>query len=462
MHSQRIRQRRRRVTLDQTQSEEMRADSQTGQPSTGESRKQVASSYTQDARRSRQFKTTDLIPKRIWSVTAVIALLFAAIAGLNLLHLNSPDWIDAIGSEGVAALSLDSGRGLGVWYSNFLLLLTACVSLQLYLLRQHRRDDYRGSYRVWMWLALIFLIASAASVTGISTMFRNLVSNLAGSGSVSRGLYWVLLIKLAGLTLLIVRGLIEVRFSRMAVLGLLVVLLTYGTAILINEVPDIQVRSSEYIHAALGNFLLVGCTALFLTVLGYARFVYLEANGLIKVRDESETSERMEARAKKKAAAKEAKAEARKQKEKEKEEKRQQKIDDLPDTKANAESRGKKKTTAKTTANTPRQETTVRKKKKKPERTDSQPASQKSGKTPVSSASSASSASSTASTASTARAEKQKPKRKNPAEDARTGSAPTTGDEYLMSVGEDEIEGLSKSERRRLRKLKRRNERRAA
>ncbi len=285
MHSQQIRQRRRRVTLDQTQNEERAAAARKSRTTGVKSRNgKKRRTYTEGARRSRQFKTTDLIPKRIWSVAAVVALLLAAIAGLNLLHLHSPEWLTVIGEEGVAALSLDSGHGLAVWYSNFLLLLTSCVSLQLYLLRQHRRDDYRASYRVWMWLALIFLLASAASVTGISSLLKNLFTNAVGSGSIAGGLTLVLAVKILGLLLLVVRGLVEVRFSRLAVFALLVVFAAYGGAALMTEVPDVQSEASNFIHAARGNCLLLGATALLVSIIGFARYVYLEANGLIQPR----------------------------------------------------------------------------------------------------------------------------------------------------------------------------------
>ena len=75
---------------------------------------------------------------------------------------------------------------------------------------------------MWMWLALIFLIASAASVTGISALLKNLFVNTIGSGTISGGLTVVLAVKLLGLLLLVVRGLLEVRYSRLAVVTLLI------------------------------------------------------------------------------------------------------------------------------------------------------------------------------------------------------------------------------------------------
>ena len=283
MRSQRIAQRRRRVALEQTQTDAPAPDANAlSAIERHERSRKTNRPYEHGARRSRQFKTTDLIPKRSWSVAAIIALAFAAVSALNLLHLNSPDWITYIGQEGVEALSLDSRTGLAVWYSNFLLLLTACVSLQLYLLRQHRRDDYKGSYRIWMWLAFVFLIASAASVTGISSLLANATEHLFSKRSFANGITFMLIAKLVGLLLLFGRSLIEVRHSRLAISGLVLVLAAYTGASLINEIPAIQSKAGEVVHSACGNCMLFGSTALFLTVLTFARFVYLEANGLVR------------------------------------------------------------------------------------------------------------------------------------------------------------------------------------
>jgi hypothetical protein len=436
MHPQRIRQRRRRVTLDTSQSEEFRVEDADAGEAVRAPRRPAARPYTSGARRSRQFKTTDLIPKRIWSVTAVIALLLAAIAGLNLLHLHSPDWVDVIGNEGVAALSLDSGRGIAVWYSNFLLLLTSCVSLQLFLLRQHRRDDYRGSYRVWMWLALIFLMASAASVTGIAAVFRNLVQHLAGAEPGGSALLWVFLLKLAGLTLLVVRGLVEMRHSRLAVVGLLLVLAGYGMAHLINEVPEVRARSSEYVHAALGNSLLFACTALFVSVLGFARYVYLNANGLTRARDHSRAA-RQAARTERREQLRQKRAVTRQEKQEHKQARRQQRL-----AQAAADEESGRNSSRSPLAGSEDAKRQRRLKKTSDESKTSATKSRRSAKP-------------------AAGDESSRGANRMAAADEHAASR-LTGDEYLMSVSEEDVKHLSKSERRRLRKLKRRADSRAA
>ncbi|MDG2014558.1 MAG: hypothetical protein P8J33_13705 [Pirellulaceae bacterium] len=398
-------------------------------------------------------------------MAAAIAFLLAAIAGLNLLHLNSPDWIEVIGEEGVAALSLNTGRGLGVWYSNFLLLLSSCVSLQIFLLRQHRRDDYRGSYRIWMWLAVLFLLASAASVTGIASLFRNVIANTLGSGGAGNStLMWVFLIKLGGLLLLLVRGLIEVRHSKLAVVGLFSVLFAYGIAHLINEVPEVQAKSSEYLHASLGNSLLFGSTALFVSVLGYARFVYLNANGLVKARatlntQESQVSERSQRKQKarqEKLAAKQAKLEAKELQKKEKADEREA----IAAEKSEARTRRRKEAaldeeaervatkTKKDSSAAKKTAASAVKKKQKSTKTQTTNGTTKRKKTPPTDAPLAPLSS--------------KMRTKTKATPKPKTSSQPVGDDYLLTVEAEEVDGLSKADRRRLKKLKRRAEKRAA
>ncbi len=275
-------QRRRRVAIDQNQLETTPgAKLNSKDPPSSDDSRVPSSPYTHEARRSRQPKTTDLIPKRLGSVIAVVAIFLAGIAGLNILHLHAHRWVDVIGQNGVEIFSLDSDRGLSVWYSNFLLLLSSCASLQIFLIRQHRRDDYRGSYRVWLWLAAIFMLGSLATVTAIQDLIQNVINFLLSTGA-GKSLGVMVGIKLSLLMALVARGIFEIRHSRAALIGLSTVLLAYA-AVVVMDLPEVHSKVSNNFETAYGSILLLGNTALFLTVLLFARFVYLEANGVISI-----------------------------------------------------------------------------------------------------------------------------------------------------------------------------------
>lgn len=512
MHSQRIAQRRRRVALEQTQSVSAAPDlDESDDGPVSKRRKKTARPYEQGARRSRQFKTTDLIPKRGWSVAAILAMAFAAIAALNLLHLNSPDWIQLIGQEGVEALSLDSRTGLAVWYSNFLLLLTACVSLQLFLLRQHRRDDYRGSYRIWVFLAFVFLLASAASVTGIAAALKNVAGNFLGSNPIGNGIAIVLVFKLGGLLILFARTMVEVRHSRLAVLGLMLVVAAYGGAAVFSEVPAAQSKANEYVHSAFGNCLLFGATGIFLTALTFARFVYLEANGLVgrskkrkanpeaqaeasssgrrgeivlteveqrsswmesfrsrrqerQSQRESAREERLTAKADRKAehslereAAREEKLQSRRRRQKEKaaakELARQQLQEEAVDSNASHEAATRKPKEKRKPSKKQRVKSSNREQSQETARINEQPVS-KPAINRQSSKKSSPLQSRVAKVVSSNRADQNSGRSGRP--NSSNNSNSSAADDYLLSLEDEQVESLSKSDRRRLRKLRRR------
>jgi hypothetical protein len=201
------------------------------------------------------------------------------IAALNGTHYSVPSLQKAVGDSVLDAFSLDSGRGLNSWYCNFLLILTSFASAQIYLLRQHRRDDYRGSYRVWLWLAAICLTGSMVSVTAIPDVISKWLPAASAGGA---GLPWLRIIQLLGLTLFCVRGLLEVRNSRLAVAGLSVVWAGFAGAILLQDMPGVQAVIAAKIQAVQGNLLLLATSSMLFAVVSFARYVCLEANGLIR------------------------------------------------------------------------------------------------------------------------------------------------------------------------------------
>ena len=347
------------------------------------------------------------MPKRYWSISLVLVGLLLGIVGLNLLHAHAPKWINVIGTEGVDALSLDGQHGIAGWYSSFLLLLSSCVSLQLYLLRQHRRDDYRGSYRVWLWVAGICLLASMASVSGFSRLLEQSVCYFiqAEPGS---GLTLIVIGKLVCLALLATRGVFEMRHSAAALAGLILVICAYAAATLI-DLPQVQSEVANYVQAAHGNLLLVGASVLLATFTIYARQVYLEANGLIEVAAQSKNSTKVTTK----------KLDGKRIK------RRQESTDGLANVPA-AKSESKKQRTEQSDADSDQQETQRQEKprKSKPDRKSSEQNSKQSQRDKA-----------------TSRKQKKKSDQQN--QPASTEDA-------------DEMAGLSKSERRRLRKLKRR------
>ncbi len=131
-----------------------------------------------------------------------------------------------------------SGQGsLAGWFCSFLLVLASLASLQLYALRQHRCDDYRGTYRMWGWMAPLFLLASIQCSVDLVGLLQSVVSALFGTLP-GDGLVWLVAAKLLFLSALVVRGLFEVRASRVALTGAVLGWIALTTAVVL-QIPGV-------------------------------------------------------------------------------------------------------------------------------------------------------------------------------------------------------------------------------
>ena len=132
-----------------------------------------------------------------------------------------------------------------------------------------------------MWLAAIFMLGSLATVTAIQDLIQNVINFLLSTGA-GKSLGVMVGIKLSLLMALVARGIFEIRHSRAALIGLTTVFLAYA-AVVVMDLPEVHSKATNSFETAYGSTLLFGNTVLFLTLLLFARFVYLEANGLISV-----------------------------------------------------------------------------------------------------------------------------------------------------------------------------------
>lgn len=238
--------------------------------------------YSSGANRRNQPKTTDLLPKRWLPFSGVATLLVAIIGCLNLLAWFSPRLHQWIGDEGMSAFAISGQGTIANWFLLFLLILSSFVSLQIYSLRKHRRDDYQGSYRVWLWMSGLFLLASVDRVVGLQSIAANVFENVSQRTLASN--QWVsLAIPVVLMSVVVARLILEVRNSRAAIASVVGVWLAFA-GVLFLQTPY---AAGELEHLDLGlisgNGWLVATTGLLLSLLVYARFVYLRAQGLIEV-----------------------------------------------------------------------------------------------------------------------------------------------------------------------------------
>ncbi len=252
-----------------------------GQTPARENSRSRTRSYSQAAMRQCQFRTSDLIPKQFLTFGWIALALVAIMAALNLFSRFSIsiDLATALPKyDRLSAFSMAGSQGLTAWFSSFLLILTSLASLQVYALRQHRSNDYRGTYRVWMWLAVFLLLASVNCIVDIEAAGRQLARgwNLTSGGDHSS---LPIIVKLSCLAILVVRGIIEIRSSPTSIALVAVVWLAYSLAIAV-QMPAVNRNIVFEFDPTYGNSMLLGSIALLLSVLVYARLVLLQSLGL--------------------------------------------------------------------------------------------------------------------------------------------------------------------------------------
>lgn len=284
MANRRMNQRRRRVVLEEvTQSARHATDpreSTVSTPNPGTPIDAKTKAYTTSAHRRHQKKTTDLFPKRYRALALVILLLTGSVWGLNALSTYSSQWQDTLTASQLQAFALSGNGSLSSWFASFLLVLAGLASLQIYALRQHRCDDYRGTYRLWGWLAALFLLGSINCVVDLAGLLHSVTAALIGTDP-GNGLVWLVTAQLLVLFLLVVRGIFEIRASVGALVGVVVVWIAYSSAVVL-QIPAVKenlVQDSQFYY---GNCLLIGSCSVFMSIVQYARFVFLHSNGLLE------------------------------------------------------------------------------------------------------------------------------------------------------------------------------------
>ena len=246
--------------------------------------------YTAGARIENQPRLVDFIPTRVVLVCGIFMMLVAVISLLNFAHFKILPFADSRGIS-AQALELSLDRGLLSWVASFLLLATAFFCFQVFQVRRYRADDFKGSYRVWIWLSIGFVLASIDATARISPIVAKLISANWESGllSVDRNV-WYLLVGIPAVSVA-TRLVLEIWKSRIAIGSISVATVAYVVANLVRlDVFSIDQQQHAVVEA---NSVIVAHSFVFFTIVCYARFVLVESQIELSVvgqaKSESET-----------------------------------------------------------------------------------------------------------------------------------------------------------------------------
>jgi hypothetical protein len=272
MESNRNDHRRRRVLYDEAvQRTAVSADAADSTP-----KRRRANNYV--TRRCQQLRTSDLIPTRKLSLSLVATaslVVLGLLNGLQYLGTKITSWLEP-GLQ--SSLSLTAANSLASWCSAIGFFCAALFGLQVYAMRRHRRDDYRGTYRIWLVLCGVFALASVQCVVPLERIAASLVAQAIRSPAFAPGEVGIVGVKLAFLAAVFVRMSIEVRRSR-ASGGFLVAALAMFAASVLSEVPSLGAAIQQRAAWLSGNLFLIGGLLLLNSVIAYARYVILDAQG---------------------------------------------------------------------------------------------------------------------------------------------------------------------------------------
>lgn len=241
-------------------------------------RRLAARSYGDDVLIDSQPRVTDLLPHRY----GVLALAFFAgltlIVGLEAAYLWLPDLADMTGGGHFAALDLEDEGALANWFSSTTLALAAVVAAIIFSVRRHRRDDYHGRYRVWLWASALWGLMSVDEAASLHEGFTHIARHFSGEHGLGDGsVYWV-----AGYGLLFAavgtRLFLEMRSCRLSSAALLsaVGCFVAAVAVKIGLIPALH--GSYAVMAEEGGEML-GDALLLFSMAVHARYTILDAQG---------------------------------------------------------------------------------------------------------------------------------------------------------------------------------------
>lgn len=281
--------RRRRVLRDERTGDEEVAD---GARRRGSRRLRLR--YGAAARRRHQPAIVDLLPlsgRSFWLSVFGLSLVVSGVLAA-FWNMAPSQVVETQASQLLYPALLDNPFGvmtrLTAWLASSLFIASALVAFQIFLVRRHRRDDYRGHYSLWLWTTAFLLLASADAATGaIDQAARLGLSQAAPTWNAS----WLI----AGLRTLVIAAVVgrlawemsEHRASMSALIctGLLGCSLEFAPLLMTWGVTPLVVVASEGLLVA---------SASLVATLWHARFVVIDAaqgGGVLGATDEASQGE---------------------------------------------------------------------------------------------------------------------------------------------------------------------------
>lgn len=262
-------------------------DSPDSAPSGGGSAKGPVRAYSPAVLSERQPRVIDFLPVRPLYVAVALLLGLTGVAAIEAIHIHAQTLPLKEGTSHLAAFDVAARGSLATWYSSLLLLGATGLALLVFAIRTHRVDDYRGRYRVWLWTTAALGWLSLDAATGIHDALGLAITMAAGkqvlTGTLAAGctMTWLAVYGLL-LGALGIRLAMEVwpslpSFGLLLLAGLLYLC---GGLIQLEMLPTATPLGQSVAESTVA---MLAHLALVASIGFYARHVFLDASGRLKV-----------------------------------------------------------------------------------------------------------------------------------------------------------------------------------
>ncbi len=284
-------QRRRRVLIEENLAVAGSINRGGSKGTASEASEPAGRAYSEAALAATQPPIVAILAERPWTLAVVSLSALAAFVGLLAAYGQLALLPATARPSGLLALDVQSAGSLSRWLASLLLAAAAFQGAQIYRLRRHKTDDYRGRYRVWAWIPLVLFTIGACTATGFHGDIALLSAQLIDpSEAAVHADMWPIAACVLWSVVALRLG-FELRDSRGSLALLALTTLCYfGSAT--GQLIEIQ-PTNQLVHVmattALAN---LGHLSLFLMVAVFGRRVYLESQGLLQQRIKRRTKRR--------------------------------------------------------------------------------------------------------------------------------------------------------------------------
>ena len=236
----------------------------------------------------------DLVPRRLTMFGLWLAAGLAIIAGLEILHGWQSNLSATISAGQFDAFDLTRTGCLGSWFASLLLLAAAVAAVLTHTIRRHRKDDYLGRYRIWLWVALCWFLAATDVAANLHDSFKQIMIELTKTRIWGDGALWWIIPYVLALSAFGSRLLLDMRPCRLSSTAFLLAAGGYLVAASM-ELGLVTVEDAARAVMIKTGAALFGHLMLFFSMTLNARYVILDAKGLMPRRESKLSAESDEA-----------------------------------------------------------------------------------------------------------------------------------------------------------------------